>query len=144
MQEALADALRRLKHTEKTSAELRAALLTRYSPEATEAALVWLRSRSLLSDDRAVEATVLSRTTGRRAESDQRLRQRLEAKGADEVAIQMGLAGIPDEAARMQDALNARFRPEENERAKAGRFLLSRGFDEEAVESALDLFFTGE
>ena len=141
MQEALADALRRLKTAERTVAELRAALVPRHGERDTDAALAWLAARKLLSDERAAEAIVRPRTAGRRAEGDARLRERLAAKGADEAAVEAALADAPDEAGRMADALGAKFRPERNERAKAGRFLLSRGFDEEAVDGALDRFF---
>ena len=112
-----------------------------HSPEATDAALEWLGTRRLLSDERAVEATVRPRASGRRAEGDERLRERLERRGATPDSIGKALAEIPDEAQRMHDALTSKFRPEEGERARAGRFLLSRGFDEDAIEGALDRFF---
>ena len=41
----------------------------------------------------------------------------------------------------MQDALAAKFSPEDNSRAKAARFLYGRGFSEDAIEGALDRFF---
>lgn len=142
MNEALADALRRLKAAERTSAELRAALLPRHGEEATEAALAWLSERRLLSDARAAEATVRPRTAGRRAEGDDKLRQRLEARGATPEAIQEALAQAPEEGQRMEEALAAKFKKEDaSQRGKAGRFLLSRGFDEDAVDGALDRFF---
>ena len=141
--DALADALRRLKTAERTVAELRAALLPKHGEEATEAALADLAAKRLLSESRAAEATVRPRAQGRRAEGDARLRERLERRGTDPEAVEKALAEAPDETSRMQDALAAKFRPEGNERAKAGRFLLSRGFDEEAVDGALDRFFDG-
>jgi len=142
---ALADALRRLKTAERTEAELRKSLLVKHSDEDVEAALVWLKGQRLLSETRAVEATVRPRSTGRRAEGDDRLRARLEARGADDTAAEQALADLPDEESRMQEALSAKFSPEEpGQKGKAGRFLLSRGFDEEGVESALDRFFLGE
>ena len=139
---ALADALARLKTAERTAAELRAALLPKHGEAATEAALAHLAGKRLLSEDRAAEATVRPRSQGRRAEGDARLRQRLETRGATEESIQKALADAPAEAQRMQDALAAKFRPEDGQRAKAGRFLLSRGFDEDAVDGALDRFFS--
>ena len=139
---ALQEALRRLEKAERTAAELRTALLKTHPPEEVEAALAYLIRRKLLSEDRAAEATVRPRTSGRRAEGDQKLRERLEKRGASEETIQKALADAPDEAQRIQDALAARFRPEEGQRAKAGRFLFSRGFDEEAVDGALDRFYS--
>ena len=142
MNDALADALARLKTAERTAAELRAALLPHHGEEATEATLAYLAMKKLLSEDRAAEATVRPRAGGRRAEGDSRLRQRLEARGADAHAIERALDQAPDEALRMQDALAAKFKtPDPLQRGKAGRFLLSRGFDEENVEGALTTFF---
>lgn len=139
---ALAAALARLKAAERTAAELRASLLRKYDAESVEAALAWLTERRLLSDDRAAEATVRPRASGRRAEGNARLRQRLEAKGTDAKAIEQALVDAPDEGRRMHDALAAKFKtPDAGQRGKAGRFLLSRGFDEEAVDGALDRFF---
>lgn len=142
---ALADALRRLKTSELTEAELRKALAGKHQEEDIDVSLAWLKAQKLLSETRAAEATVRPRATGRRAEGDGRLRTRLENRGADESAIEKALTDLPDEAIRMQEALAAKFSPEEPEqRGKAGRLLVSRGFDEEAIESALDHFFVGE
>lgn len=138
---ALAEALRRLESAERTVAELRTSLLKNHPPEAVEQALAWLSARKLLSDDRAAETTVRPRSVGRRAEGDARLRQRLESRGASPEAIEAALSAVPDEDQRMQEALAAKFRPDGGQRAKAGRFLLSRGFDEDSVESALNRFF---
>ena len=142
--ESLATALRLLKAAERTTAELRAALLPKHGEADTEATLAYLAARGLLSEDRAVEATVRPRSEGRRAEGDERLRERLERRGASQEAIDAALAQAPDEARRLQDALSAKFKsPDPSQRAKAGRFLLARGFDEEAVDGALDHFFGG-
>ena len=144
MKEALADALARLKTAERTTAELRTSLLPKHGEADTEAALSYLAGKGLLSDDRAAEATVRPRGEGRRAEGDEKLRERLERRGANEEAVQKALAELPNETQRMQDALSAKFKsPEPAQRAQAGRFLLSRGFDEEAVDGALDRFFGG-
>jgi SOS response regulatory protein OraA/RecX len=138
---ALADALRRLKNVERTEAELRKALAGKHDADEVDAAIAWLSARKLLSESRAVEATVRPRSSGKRAEGDQKLRERLERRGVASEAVEAALADAPSEADRMHDALAAKFRPEDGQRAKAGRFLLSRGFEEEAVESALDRFF---
>ena len=140
--DALADALARLKTAERTIAELRTALLPCHGERATEAALAYLAAKKLVSEDRAAEATIRPRAEGRRAEGDVRLRRRLERRGAAPDAIERALVGLPDEAQRMQDALAAKFKtPDPSQRGKAGRFLLSRGFDEDAVEGALTRLF---
>ena len=104
MKEALADALARLKTAERTAAELRAALVPKHGEEATEAAIATLAARRLLSEDRAAEATVRPRASGRRAEGDQKLRERLQRRGATDDAVEKALAELPDEARRMRDA----------------------------------------
>ena len=141
MRTVLAEALLLLEERERTVAELRSHLVRRHPADEVDAALAWLTERRLLSDARAAEAIVRARANGRRAESDARLRERLERRGASEEAISESLAEAPDEAARMREVLRARFRPEAGERAKAGRLLLSRGFEEEAIEGVLDRFF---
>lgn len=142
---ALADALRRLKTAERTEAELRKSLSAKHEEDEVEAALVWLKDRRLLSETRAVEATVRPRSTGRRAEGDARLRERLITRGAEDTVIEQALAALPSETDRMQEALVAKFSPNDpSQRGKAGRHLLSRGFDEEGVAGALDRFFGDE
>ena len=130
-----------LEKAERTPAELRAALLKKHDSDDVEAAIEWLSARKLLSEERAVEATVRPRASGKRAEGDLKLRERLERRGAAPEAIEAALADVPSESERMQEALSAKFRPEEGQRAKAGRFLMSRGFEEESVTEALDRFF---
>ena len=138
---ALADALRRLKTAERTETELRSALAGKHKEAEIEAAIAWLTTRNLFSEERAAQATVRPRIKGRRAEGDQKLRERLERRGATPEAVDAALAEAPSEPERMQDALASRFKPEKDQRAKAGRFLFSRGFDEDAVEAALGRFF---
>ncbi len=139
---ALPEALRRLEKAERTAAELRTALLKSHPEEEVEAALAILAAKRLLSDDRAAEATVRPRAAGRRAEGDARLRERLEKRGASEETIEKALADAPAEAQRMQEALAAKFDPEDpSQKGRAGRFLMSRGFEEDAVDGALDRFF---
>lgn len=138
---ALSDALRRLGTADRTEAELRQALSGKHEDKQIDAAIAWLTERKMLSETRAAEATVRPRSSGRRSEGDQKLRERLERRGAAPEAVEAALAEAPSEADRMQDALRAKFRSEDGQRAKAGRFLISRGFDEAAVEGALDRFF---
>lgn len=142
MKDALAEALKRLESSERTEAELRAALLRRHSLEETDAALAWLKSRDMLSETRAAESLVRPRTSGRRAEGNAKLRQRLASRGATPEAIEKALADAPEEERRMEEALAAKFSGDDpTARARAGRFLLSRGFAEDSVEGALDRFF---
>ena len=90
----------------------------------------------------ASSAAARPRASGRRAEGDARLRQRLESRGASETSVANALADVPDEIQRMHDALSAKFKtPAPTDRARAGRFLLSRGFDEDAVDGAIHRFF---
>jgi SOS response regulatory protein OraA/RecX len=80
--------------------------------------------------------------TGKRAAGIEKLRAELERRGAPENIVEECLAELsPDDQKQgMLDALSAKFKPTDD-RARAGRFLLSRGFAEDEIESALDDFF---
>jgi len=80
--------------------------------------------------------------TGRRAAGVEKLRAELERRGAPENIIAECLADLSpaNQKQGMLDALSAKFRPTDD-RAKGGRFLISRGFSEDEIEGALDEFF---
>jgi SOS response regulatory protein OraA/RecX len=83
--------------------------------------------------------------TGRRAAGIEKLRAELERRGAPENIIEECLAELSpaNQKQGMLDALSAKFRPTDD-RAKGGRFLISRGFAEDDIESALDEFFRAD
>jgi len=62
-------------------------------------------------------------------------------RGAPEETIDAVLgASNSDERLKMLEALSAKFTPADS-RVKAARFLFSRGFPDEEIESVLDRFF---
>ena len=73
------------------------------------------------------------------------MRAELERRGAPENIIEECLATLSpaDQKQGMLDALSAKFKPTDD-RARGGRFLLSRGFDENDIEGALDEFFRAD
>jgi SOS response regulatory protein OraA/RecX len=98
-----------------------------------------LRKKGILNDDNTIQRHI-GRNSGKRAVGIEKLRAELERLGAPEETIEANLAGIAaDEPERALNALRSKYK-ERVDRAKAGRFLFGRGFQEEAIESALDRF----
>lgn len=134
--EALRIALLHLRSSERFEAEVLARLLDKgVSREAADSVLDHLRSKGLVSDQRAIEAW-LHRRSGKRAAGSTLLRAELVARGAPEDIVDRCLAGTVDEAATASQLVAERFGPR-FDRGKAARFLASRGFDEEAIRQAI-------
>ncbi len=70
------------------------------------------------------------------------MRHELLAKGAPEELVEKSLASVSAESQTdgMRALLHAKCKPKDS-RAKGARLLLSRGFDEDAIETVLDEFF---
>jgi len=107
----------------------------RCEPAAVDAVLNRLNSRRLLDDARAVQQAIAS-NQGRRAVPAVELRRRLEARGADSAAL--ALIEMTEEP--NLGPLLARFERSDRGRARAYRFLASRGFAEEEILSALERY----
>lgn len=109
--------------------------------DVVDAVLDHLTRKGLVDDARCAEA--LARAySGRRAAGPAKLAALLRERGAPEDFIESCLAirSNDDSLEPMLDALRSKFRPD-GDRLKAARFLLSRGFAEDNLESALDRFF---
>ncbi|HEY0868613.1 MAG TPA: RecX family transcriptional regulator, partial [Fimbriimonas sp.] len=128
-------ALRLLETRDRFEAEIARALAAKGYADQTPDVLERLRKQGIANDRRVAEAIIMGRE-GRRAIGDELLRHRLLEKGAPEALVD-DLLGGRDEAESAYQALVGKFGPEAP-RAKAGRFLASRGFGEEAIESALE------
>ena len=136
--DALGRALRRLETSDRFESEVRDAL-RRFEPAVVDRVVAYLREHRLLDDARtAVHAVEINR--GRRAVGDALLADRLVARGADEQVVTSALAEAESEDELIEAILKAKYRPTDPS-AKAGRFLYSRGFSEEAIESALEKYF---
>lgn len=139
---ALMFAMRRLVGRERFSGELEAELRSRgHSDDVATRAVEFLRESGLLDDRRAAESFLQSRS-GRRSIGRQKLHAELLHRGSAELAAEEAIAGIDDtaEVSAMREALDSKaWRP--GDRIRAARFLHSRGFDPELIESALDSRF---
>lgn len=100
-----------------------------------------LERRKLVDDRRATEVFVELRS-GKRALGPEGLRAELAQRGAPEDLVEERIAAIsPEERfGSMMQVLEGRCK-RTDKRAKGGRLLLSRGFAEDEIESALDEFF---
>jgi len=104
-----------------------------------EGVVGYLSDRKLIDDEKTALDRI-ERHSGKRAAGAQRLREELRNLGASEEVIQAGLVAIESsDPERALDALRAKFKSGAD-RGRAGRFLVSRGFSEDAIEAALDVF----
>jgi SOS response regulatory protein OraA/RecX len=134
-------ALKRLESSDRFEADLRRAL-GGFPDDVVERVVTHLRERRYLDDGRLVGRRVEA-NVGRRAVGDDRLRDRLIEKGVDPATVEAALEGGESEENRADAILSARY-TRDGSRAKAGRYLMSRGFSEETVESALNRYFGEE
>ena len=134
--ELRARALRLLARREHSRAELGRRLSGHAeTPEALELLLIDLEKRKQLSDERYAEERVrsLSRKYGAA-----RIRQDLKAKGVDRETIDR--ISAEGELERARGILARKYREPaatREERARRGRFLMSRGFSSEVIRSLL-------
>lgn len=137
---ALSHAMRLLVKRDLTTAEVRAKLeAKRFGEREIDEAIAWLHDKRLIDDARALKARVESLTAGKSAGGRLRVRARLEAAGASAEEVDASIDSISDEdeLERMAKLLTDKFKGEKDP-ARAGRFLLSRGFEQDLVETALD------
>ena len=115
-----------------------------FKQETVEKVLATLREKRLVDDSKTIDRLVAQRT-GKRAAGIEKIRHELLAKGGPEELVEQRLAEVSPESQRegMLALLNAKCKPTEG-RAKGARFLLSRGFDEDAIAGVLDEFFGSE
>jgi len=134
--ELRARALRLLARREHSRAELGRKLSGHAeTPEALELLLIDLEKRKQLSDERYAEERVrsLSRKYGAA-----RIRQDLKAKGVDRETIER--ISSEGELERARGILARKYREPaatREERARRGRFLMSRGFSSDIIRSLL-------
>jgi len=140
-QAALVVALRRLATSDRFESEVRLALAG-YQESTVEEVIAHLREKRILNDRRVTDS-VLRQNEGRRAVGAERLRAKLEARGAPEEEIDAAIESAREsEPERASGLLLAKFPGRmEVDRARAGRFLFSRGFDVDVIESALTQHF---
>ncbi len=138
--QALEQALRKLKTKDRFEAEIRGSLAEFPAP-VVDRVIAFLKGRRIIDDSKSI-VNLVERHSGKRAISLERLRAELIERGAPEETIGAALADIGgDERRRMLEALAGKFSPAGGSRAKAARFLWSRGFAEDDIEVVLDRFF---
>lgn len=136
--DALAAALKSLRRTEMFSAQVRELLLRQgVPPEIADQVVSHLEQKRIVDDKRTVDL-VVERSAGKKAKGPQRLREELERRGAPSALIERAIdsIGAANRMETMLSALKAQY-PRGAPRARAGRFLFSRGFSEDDVEEAL-------
>jgi SOS response regulatory protein OraA/RecX len=137
---ALDVALKKIKTKDRFEAEVRL-FLAEFPTTVSDRAISFLKDRRII-DDTKTTSSLIERYSGKRAIGLEKLRAELQERGAPEETINAVLGELLlEERQRMNDALTAKFSPESGSRAKAARFLYSRGFSEEEIEGALDRFF---
>lgn len=136
----LLDAYGFLKQRDRLSAEL-LGLLERKGHRAAdvESVVQFLIERKLINDDKTTQHLIENKS-GKRSVGIEKLRAELEKLGAPADIVERSLMAVSErEPDRALEALRAKYKAG-TDRAKAGRFLYSRGFDEDSIETALDAF----
>jgi regulatory protein len=135
---ALALALKRIHAAERSEAEVRV-LLGEFGEETVERVVSFLKERRIIHDPRFAQQFA-EMHSGKRAMGDRRLRDELSRRGIDDTIIDSVLQETENERERIRAILKAKYKPGDSP-AKAGRYLYSKGFDEDAIEASLSEFF---
>ena len=138
-QAALGLALRKIHTKERFEAEVRR-FLADFPDDTVERVIEFLKGRRIICDSRTTQ-NLIERSSGKRAVGIGKIRTELIERGAPEETVESVLNGHEfDEQAQMLQLLEKKYSPTDS-RPKAARFLFSRGFSEEEIESVLDRFF---
>ena len=135
---ALAIALKKMRNAECFEAEIREQLVA-YPATTVDEVVTHLRQKSLLNDMRAAE-TVVRYRSGKRLVSNRALSDQLSDRGASFEIIEQVLPRPEEEMVHLGELLASRYQPSDHP-AKAGRFLFSRGFSDDQIETALEAYF---
>lgn len=138
VKEALVAAAAYLKKRDLSRAEIQERLVRRgFGPEIVESCLTFLVSKRLIREELVVEKA-LNMARGSKAKGDSLIAEKLVARGLPLELIQSKLAESDNgtEAERAMELLKAKF-PRGGSVSKLGRFLWSRGFAEETIDSVL-------
>jgi len=145
VREALGLAMKRIAQRDRLSFELSRELEAKgYGEAEVGEVLEFLTSRRLVDDEKTIQS-LIERRTGRRAAGKEKIRAELQKLGVPDEKIEPFLSSVgdDDELERMNQALNSRSWSSKD-RVRAARFLVSRGFSEDLLDTALDRFFVVE
>jgi len=128
---AVETALRALRARDRTAAELDARLTARGAgPEERRDALELLERVGYVDDERFAHGRAA--TLAARGSGDALIRDDLERRGVAAATIESALAALEPERARVERIVAGRGRG-----VKTARYLAARGFDEDAIASAI-------
>lgn len=134
---ALLIALRLLRRQDLTIQEISIRLEPKFEPSVVEEAIRFLSEKKILNDCRLARFA-LERNEGKRAIGDQALRDKLESRGVPKELIEeIFLENDVDELSRALVLVDAKFSGSQNP-GRVARFLASRGFSEDTIESILE------
>jgi SOS response regulatory protein OraA/RecX len=132
----LLSALKILKRQDLTIQEVTSRLECNFEPDLVADTVEFLTANRLLDDLRYARNTI-ERNEGRRAVGDQALRDKLESRGVPDQVITSLMSEVDqDELTRAQVLVSAKFSGAQSP-GRIARFLASRGFSDETVESIL-------
>ncbi|CAN5394590.1 hypothetical protein BH11ARM1_BH11ARM1_02000 [soil metagenome] len=134
----LAIALKKMRNAECFESEIRG-LLAAYPASTVDQVIGHLQQKSLLNDLRAAESVVRYRS-GKRLISNRALTVQLTERGASQETIEKVLGSAEDEMVQLGELLASRYQPSDHP-GKAGRFLYTRGFSDDQIETALESYF---
>lgn len=145
LDQAVDKALRTLAKTDRTRAEIESRLKSGGFPdEIVVQCLARLESWGYLDDQRVAKREV-EHLAPAKGIGKNRVRARILSRGVDEDLAEQALQPLNDqeETQKALALLQKKYPPEATptEQAKAGRFLLQRGFEEETVRQALARHF---
>jgi SOS response regulatory protein OraA/RecX len=137
MQAALLSALKMLKRQDLTIQEVKTRLECNFDPSLVEQTILFLTNNRLLDDLRYARNAV-ERNEGKRAIGDQALRDKLESRGVPPEVIQELMSEVnQDELDRALILVEAKFSGSGSP-GRVARFLSSRGFSDDTIESILE------
>ncbi len=136
--QALALALRKIRAADRFEEEIRR-MLEPFETDTVDSVLANLRQQSLLNDRRTAEQFLIGHRD-KKALGAQELRRRLLDRGASLQLVEE-LCDQVDDLANCNALIAKSLERFRGDRSRAGRFLLSRGFESEQIDSALDAHF---
>jgi len=130
---AYASALKRLRRGDCFTAEIRTAL-AEYIEEDVSRVIERLVRNGLL-DDEKLAGKIVEKSAGKAAIGREALAEKLRSRGADEALVLQALVSLPDEVVRAKGLVASR---PTTAPATLRRYLISKGFEPDVVDEALD------
>lgn len=141
MNKALLSALKMLKRQDLTIREVTTRLECNFEPGIVEETVQFLTANRLLDDLRYARHAI-ERNEGKRAVGDQALRDKLESRGVPtDVIHELMLEVDQDEQSRALVLVEAKFSGSQSP-GRVARFLSSRGFSDDTIESIIERIST--